>query len=46
MFTCVLLTVVFNVVCLLAGVVCRDPIDLHSYQRVNDGFVFVLVDFR
>ncbi len=43
---CVLLTIVFNVVCLLAGIVCRDAVDLHPHQRVNDGFVFVFVDFR
>ena len=41
-----MLTIVFDVVCLLAGVVCRDAVDLHSHQRVDDGLVFVLVDFR
>ena len=43
---CDFLTVVIDVVRLLAGVVCRDAVDLHSDQRVDDGFVFVLVDFR
>lgn len=46
MFMCVMVTIVFNVVCLLAGVVCWDTVELHSHQRVNDGFVLVLVDFR
>lgn len=41
-----MLTIVINVVCLLGGIVCRDTEDLHSYQRVHDGFAFVLVEFR
>ncbi len=45
MFMCLMLTIVVNVVRLLAGVVCWDTVDLHSHQRVNDGFVFVLVEF-
>ena len=43
---CGMLTIVINVVCLLAGVVCWDAIDLHFHQRVNDGVVFALVEFR
>lgn len=40
-----LLTIVVYVVCLLAGVVCWDTVDLHSNQRVHNGFLLVLVDF-
>lgn len=39
------LTVVVDVVRLLGGVVCLDAVDLHSHQRVDDGFVFILVEF-
>lgn len=38
-------TVVCNVVRLLAGVVRRDTVELHSNQGVHYGFVFVLVEF-
>lgn len=44
-FVCVVLTIVVDVVCLFAGIVCRGAVDLHSHQRVDDGFMFVLVDF-
>lgn len=39
------ITVVFDVVRLLAGVVRRHAAQLHPHQRVHDGFVLVLVDF-
>lgn len=42
----VVVTIVFDVVRLLAGVVCWDTVELQTHQRVNDGFVFVLVEFR
>lgn len=39
------ITVVFDVVRLLAGVVRRHAVQLHPHQRVHDGLVLVLVDF-
>lgn len=45
MCVCVSMTVVFDVMRLLAGVVRRHAVQLHPHQRVHDGFIFVLVDF-
>lgn len=42
---CVRLTVVIDVVRRLDGVVRRHAVDLHPHQRVNDGALFVLVEF-
>lgn len=42
---CVSITIVYNVMCLLAVIVCWDTIELYSHQRVNNGILFVLVDF-
>lgn len=41
-----MLTIIFNVMCFLAGIVCPDTMDLHLHQRVYDGFLLFLVDFR
>lgn len=40
------LTIVVDVVCLLLGIVCWNTLDLHFHQRVNNRFLFVLVEFR
>lgn len=40
------LTIVVDVLRLLLGVVGWNTLDLHSHQRVNDGFLLVLVEFR
>lgn len=45
-FTIGWLTIVFNVMCLLYGVVNFYAADFHFYQRVHDGWLFVLIELR